>query len=67
MGINKMFLQVNEFFLNNPNAGAGAAARNQTIQDIENRIQWLENNQQKVADWLNTYIDQIQSVMNLCA
>lgn len=45
--------EVNAFFKKYPDAGAGAAARAQTIENITNRIKWLENNQQSVADWLN--------------
>ncbi|KAJ6640395.1 Glutamyl aminopeptidase, partial [Pseudolycoriella hygida] len=44
--------EVKAFFAKYPDAGAGAAAREQAIQDITNRIKWLENNQQKVSDWL---------------
>ncbi|KAG4074313.1 hypothetical protein HA402_008722 [Bradysia odoriphaga] len=45
--------EVNAFFVKYPEAGAGAAARRQTIEDITNRIKWLENNQDSVAQWLN--------------
>ncbi|XP_037030240.1 glutamyl aminopeptidase isoform X2 [Bradysia coprophila] len=45
--------EVNAFFVKYPEAGAGAAARRQTIEDITNRIKWLENNQESVAQWLN--------------
>lgn len=41
-----------QFFKDNPEAGAGLAAREQTIQDIKNRIKWLENNLENVSSWL---------------
>lgn len=52
---NTKLSEVNAFFAKYPEAGAGAAAREQTIQDITNRIKWLENNEQKVAGWLNEH------------
>lgn len=49
--------EVNAFFAKHEDAGAGQAAREQTKQDIANRIKWLENNQQKVANWLNANVE----------
>lgn len=40
------------FFEKYPDAGAGAAAREQTIADITNRIKWLVSNEKLVGDWL---------------
>lgn len=45
--------EVKTFFAKYPEAGAGAAARKEALQRIENNIQWLDNNQQKVTTWLN--------------
>lgn len=44
--------EVKSFFARHPEAGAGAAARNETLQNIENNIEWLKNNEQKVVAWL---------------
>lgn len=49
--------EVKVFFAKYPEAGAGAAARKEALQRIENNIQWLENNQQKVTTWLNNNAD----------
>lgn len=45
--------EVKDFFERNPEAGAGAAARQETLENIQNRIKWLENNKESVSDWLN--------------
>lgn len=45
--------EIKAFFAKYPEAGAGATARKEASQRIENNIQWLENNQQNVTKWLN--------------
>lgn len=45
--------EVKDFFERYPEAGAGAAARQETLENIQNRIKWLENNKNAVAEWLN--------------
>lgn len=45
--------EVKDFFDRHPEAGAGAAARQETLENIQNRIKWLENNKESVAEWLN--------------
>lgn len=51
--VEQTFSQVKAFFDKYRDAGAGAAARLQTIADITNRIKWLESNEESVAKWLN--------------
>ena len=46
--------QVKTFFASNPEAGAGARARKQALESIENNIAWLENYYDGVANWINT-------------
>uniref|UniRef100_A0A182N6L7 glutamyl aminopeptidase n=1 Tax=Anopheles dirus TaxID=7168 RepID=A0A182N6L7_9DIPT len=44
--------ELEDFFARYPEAGAGAAARRQAIETIENNISWLERNEANVATWL---------------
>ncbi|XP_053671112.1 glutamyl aminopeptidase-like [Anopheles nili] len=44
--------ELEDFFARYPEAGAGAAARRQAIETIENNISWLERNEAIVANWL---------------
>lgn len=44
--------EVKAFFAKYPEAGAGASARKEALQIIENNIEWLKNNQKKVGEWL---------------
>lgn len=46
---------LNAFFAKYPEAGAGAAARKEAVQNIENNIHWLKNNEAKVAEWLDKH------------
>lgn len=48
--------EVNAFFAKYPEAGAGAAARKEALQRIENNIQWLQNNEKNVTKWLNEFV-----------
>lgn len=45
--------EMKAFFAKYPEAGAGASARNEALQRIENNIQWLANNEQNVTKWMS--------------
>lgn len=45
--------EIRDFFAKYPEAGAGAAAREQTLNKVQNNIMWLENNSKNIGDWLN--------------
>lgn len=42
------------FFEEYPEAGAGANARIQALEAVQNNINWLENNQEAIEDWLQS-------------
>ena len=42
-----------DFFTRNPEAGAGANARKQALENIENNIQWLKNHEENIGKWLS--------------
>uniref|UniRef100_A0A182K7Z1 glutamyl aminopeptidase n=1 Tax=Anopheles christyi TaxID=43041 RepID=A0A182K7Z1_9DIPT len=44
--------ELEDFFARYPEAGAGATARRQALENIQNNISWLERNQANVAAWL---------------
>ena len=44
--------QVEEFFDEYPDAGAGATPRQQALDSIKTNIAWVERNQQIIIDWL---------------
>lgn len=44
--------EMNGFFAKYPDAGAGASARKEAIQNVENNIQWLKDNERKVVEWI---------------
>ncbi|XP_052129987.1 glutamyl aminopeptidase [Frankliniella occidentalis] len=44
--------ELNEFFRQNPDAGAGAAARKQAVEGVTNRIKWLDTHKKTVEEWL---------------
>ena len=46
--------EVQDFFKKYPEAGAGAIYRAQSIETIETNIKWLENNNEKIENWLNS-------------
>ncbi|XP_055614928.1 aminopeptidase A isoform X2 [Toxorhynchites rutilus septentrionalis] len=50
--------ELEDFFKRYPEAGAGATARVQALENISNNIKWLERNQQNVADWLKNEVAQ---------
>lgn len=45
--------EIRDFFAKYPEAGAGAAAREQALDNAQNNIKWLENNSKNIGDWLN--------------
>lgn len=45
--------EMKAFFAKYPEAGAGAAARKEALQRVENNIQWLRNNGKNVTKWLS--------------
>ncbi|XP_021693431.1 glutamyl aminopeptidase isoform X3 [Aedes aegypti] len=49
-------MELEDFFRRNPEAGAGAAARVQALENIGNNIKWLERNLDIVTKWLSTAI-----------
>jgi len=44
--------QVQDFFEENPEAGAGARARKQAVEQIENNMKWLKDHREVVHNWL---------------
>lgn len=42
-----------EFFAKYPDAGAGATARIQAVEAVQNNIKWLERNQKSIGEWLS--------------
>lgn len=46
--------EMKDFFKAYPEAGAGANARTQALETIENNIKWLSNNKKSVGDFLQS-------------
>jgi len=46
--------QLKQFFEANPEAGAGARARKQAVEQVENNIRWLEQHKEVIHLWLET-------------
>ena len=44
--------QLRAFFLAHPEAGAGARARKQAVEQVENNLRWMEENSGVIHDWL---------------
>ncbi|KAI5638874.1 peptidase family m1 domain-containing protein [Phthorimaea operculella] len=44
--------EMETFFSEYPDAGAGEAARRRALETVRNNIRWIESNQKPVADWL---------------
>ncbi|XP_046631093.1 glutamyl aminopeptidase-like [Daphnia pulicaria] len=44
--------EMKEFFAKYPDAGAGARAREQSIETVQNNIQWLKINKPDLENWL---------------
>lgn len=40
------------FFAENPNAGAGKAAREEALANVNNNIKWIANNRKSVEEWI---------------
>lgn len=45
--------EMKRFFDDYPEAGAGANARIQALETVENNIKWLSRNQKSIGEWLN--------------
>lgn len=48
-----LILQMEHFFKLTPNAGAGEMPRKQALETVKNNIEWLKNNKDEIATWLN--------------
>lgn len=48
--------EMEKFFEDNPNAGAGLAARGEALETVSYNIKWLENNEKAIEDWLDTNV-----------
>jgi glutamyl aminopeptidase len=48
--------EIKAFFAEYPEAGAGATARIQALEAVDNNIKWLAKNQKPIGDWLNAKI-----------
>ncbi|XP_065573933.1 glutamyl aminopeptidase-like isoform X1 [Artemia franciscana] len=44
--------EMEKFFMDNPEAGAGARAREQALETVRNNIKWVKNNTPIVESWL---------------
>ena len=47
-----MSFQMKAFFAENPEAGAGARAREQALETVQNNINWLGTNKATIESWL---------------
>ena len=45
--------EIQVFFAKYPEAGAGANARIQAVENVSNNIKWLQNNQESIKSWLD--------------
>ncbi|GJQ82073.1 hypothetical protein Trydic_g6945 [Trypoxylus dichotomus] len=52
---NTKLQEMKDFFAKYPDAGAGASARVQALETVENNIKWLEKNTEVVESWLLNY------------
>jgi glutamyl aminopeptidase len=48
-----LILQMEIFFTDYPDAGAGKAARNQALDHVRKNIKWLSKHKKTVEDWLH--------------
>lgn len=46
--------EMKDFFEKHPEAGAGAAARKQALETVENNIKWLQTHRKEVEEWLTS-------------
>lgn len=44
-----------EFFAKYPDAGAGARAREQALETVQNNIKWLSKNTDEIEQWLKEH------------
>ena len=44
--------QLRAFFLAHPEAGAGARARKQAVEQVENNMRWLQERRGVIHQWL---------------
>ncbi|KAL5285219.1 ENPEP.2 family protein [Megaselia abdita] len=47
--------ELNKFFNDNPEAGAGASARKQALEKVKNNIKWVSENSPQIASWLQKH------------
>lgn len=45
--------EIKEFFAKYPEAGAGAAARKEALENVAKNIKWFEFNEPSVGEWLS--------------
>ena len=45
-----------DFFAKYPDAGAGARAREQALEQIQTNIVWMEANEDTIVQWLNANV-----------
>jgi hypothetical protein len=45
---------MNQLFIKYPNAGAGASARKQAIDQVNMNIEWIKSREQNLRDALNS-------------
>ena len=48
--------QVESFYDEYPDAGAGAAARAESLSSIRSNIAWMDKNLQTIVEWLNSNV-----------
>ena len=48
--------QINDFFAEYPDGGAGTRSRVQALEDVQNNIKWIETHYQDIETWLNDRI-----------
>ena len=53
---NDFFLQMNAFFAQYPDAGAGESSRQQALETVETNIKWIADNKPQIENWLNSRI-----------
>jgi aminopeptidase N len=46
--------EMEDFFANYPDSGAGENARNQALENVRNNIKWLNTHEKPVTDWLDS-------------
>ena len=46
--------QMEAFFEQYPEAGAGEQYREQALETVQTNIRWVEANAQQIGDWLNS-------------